>query len=116
MSQQQVQHTRAIPLLDQIYQRGYWRVVIHPGRFAQERIAVPWLYPLLVECSVLLRCWDFPQTALAEPRTQIDWIECDSDYGLYLEYWRFYQSGQFVDVHGMTEDWRDRSRFFPPYP
>lgn len=42
-----------------------------------------------------------------------DWIDQESEWNDYLEYWRFYQSGQFIDFRGVKEDWRDRTRLSP---
>ena len=39
----------------------------------------------------------------------MDWIGQESEWERYLEVWRFYQSGQFVDLSGMREDWESES-------
>ena len=101
----------AIPVLQRIRERGYWRVVIRPGSFERERIPFSALYPLLAERVVRFRGWEFPQL---EPYGEFDpgqdWIAHGSErYGKYLEYWRFYQSGQFVDFEAIAEDWHDQS-------
>ena len=105
----------AIPVLKKIRERGYWRVVIRPGSFERERIPFPALYPLLAERVVRLRGWEFPQLEpFGEYNRGLDWIAHGSErYGKYLEYWRFYQSGQFVDFEGMAEDWGDQSMLAP---
>lgn len=102
-------------LRDKIQSRGYWRVVIRPGTFAEARISdISALYPMLQKRSVELRGWDFPHV---DPHTNChmdkDWIGQESEWEHYLELWRFYQSGQFVDIAGMPEDWRDQSRLWP---
>ena len=43
-----------------------------------------------------------------------DWISQERQLEWYLEVWRFYQSGQFVDVRGIEEDWWDNSTLSPP--
>ena len=106
------------PLLGKIRERGYWRVVIRPGRFEQSRIPnISSLYPLLQERVVRLRGWYFPH--LEEDgryRTGLDWIEEASEYTYHLEYWRFYQSGQFVDYAGLFEDWGMLDEYFDLQP
>ena len=90
------QETRvASPLLEKIRKRGYWRVVIRPGRFEQEQVAdITRLYPLLHERVVRLRGWDFPHLDTRRGyRTGLDWIAQKSQREHYLEYWRFYPSG-----------------------
>lgn len=103
-------------LLEKIRSRGYWKVVIHPATFMEKRVSnIAELYPLLQKISVQLRGWDFPhldtQTKLHIDK---DWIGQDPEWEEYLELWRFYQSGQFVDFMGLDEDWRDQSKLRPP--
>jgi len=103
-------------LLDKIRSRGYWRVVIRPQTFVEKRISqITELYPIIQNTSVQLRGWDFPH--LDEPHTQthidIDWIGQESEWENLLEIWRFYQSGQFIDIAGMQEDWYDQRRSIP---
>ncbi|GAI33014.1 unnamed protein product, partial [marine sediment metagenome] len=37
----------------------------------------------------------------------------ESDWEQFLEIWRFYQSGQFIDITGMNEDWYDQRHSIP---
>lgn len=102
-------------LIDKISSRGYWRVVIRPQRFVEKRISqITELHPIIQNTSVQLRGWDFPHL---DPHTQtridIDWIGQESEWENYLEIWRFYQSGQFIDITGMHEDWYDQRRSIP---
>jgi hypothetical protein len=102
-------------LLKKIRSRGYWKVIIHPASFLEKRVAnISDLYPLLQKNSVQFRGWDFPHLDSGEePRFDIDWIEQGSEWEQYLEWWRFYQSGQFNDFMGMDEDWLDQSSLSP---
>jgi len=102
-------------LLDKINSRGYWRVVIRPQTFVEKRISqITELYPIVQNTSVELRGWDFPHL---DPHTQthidIDWIGQESEWEIFLEIWRFYQSGQFIDIAGMHEDWYDQRHSIP---
>jgi len=60
---------------------------------------------------VQLRGWDFPHL---DPREQAhiynDWIQQESEWEEFLEVWRFYQSGQFIDFAGIPYDWQDQSQ------
>lgn len=97
-------------LLEKIRSRGYWRVVIHPASFVEKQVAnISDLYPLLQKISVELRGWDYPHLDVHTP-LHIDkaWIQQSSESNQYLELWRFYQNGQFVDFIGMEEDWLDQ--------
>ncbi len=102
-------------LLEKIRSRGYWKIVIHPAAFLEKRVEnISDLYPILQKMSVELRGWDFPHL---DPhiryRIDKDWIEQSSEVDQYLEMWRFYQSGQFVDFLGMDEDWLDQFHGWP---
>ncbi|HEX5504095.1 MAG TPA: hypothetical protein VFW96_15825 [Thermomicrobiales bacterium] len=103
----------ASPLLAKIRERGHWRVVIRPGRFERERIPdIAALYPLLRERAVRLRGWQFPQVTVGQDyRIGLDWIDKEVEVREYVEYWRLYQSGQFLDVAGLPIDWLDHSAF-----
>ena len=102
-------------VLEEIKSRGYWRVAIHPGTFTEKRVAnISDLYPILQKTSVQLRGWGFPHLDSKE-NVQIDsdWIGQESKWHQYLEFWRFYQSGQFIVFLGFDEDWRDNSEVWP---
>jgi len=102
-------------LLDKIRSRGYWRVVIRPQTFIDKRISqITQLLPILQNTSVNLRGWDFPHLdPHTKTRVDIDWIGQESEWEGLLEIWRFYQSGQFIDIAGMNEDWYDQRRSIP---
>lgn len=102
-------------LLERIKSRGYWRVVVRPQTFIEKRISeITDLYPIIQNTSVNLRGWDFPHLDHhSQVHIDIDWIGQDSEWETFLEIWRFYQSGQFVDIAGMHEDWYDRRGSIP---
>lgn len=104
------------PIFKKIRSRGYWKVVIRPNHYNKSLISnFTTLYPIIAQRAVRLRGWDFPQVEVgSEPERGLDWIAQSSEYDYYLEYWRFYQSGLFVDYSAMTDDWRDQSKFSPP--
>jgi len=102
-------------LLDKIRSRGYWRVTIRPKSFIEKRIQnISALYPIVQKASVELRGWDFPHIdQRTNTHIDIDWIKQESEWQQFLELWHFYQSGQFVDIAGMPEDWYDQSTLWP---
>ena len=102
-------------LLEKIRSRGYWSVVIHPATYVEKQVEnISDLHPILQKISVELRGWDFPHLDVHTPlHIDKDWVEQASKSNQYLESWRFYQSGQFVDFIGMEEDWLDQ---FPDWP
>ena len=103
-------------LLEKIRSRGHWRVVIRPGTFVEKRVSnISALYHILQKTSVQLRGWDFPHLdTRLQTHIDDDWIGQEPVWEEYLESWRFYQSGQFVDFMGMEEDWGDQSTLSPP--
>ena len=98
-------------LLNKIRSRGYWKVVIHPANFVEKRVVqIASLYPILEKNSVQLRGWDFPHLDVhSHPKIGLDRIEQGSKWEQYLEFWRFYQSGQFIDFFALDEDWVDQA-------
>lgn len=98
-------------LLEKIRSRGHWQVIIRPTTFLADRIPdIRHLYPLVQHCSVHLRGWDYPHVdRQTGPVIGKDWVGQEFEWEEYLEVWRLYQSGQFVHLFGMEEDWRERS-------
>lgn len=99
------------PLVEKIRSRGHWRVVVRPKHFVERRVPqAASLLPIIERCSVQLRGWDYPHVDRQgrSPRGQ-RWVGQGTDWSHYVEYWRFYQSGQFVHLFGLREDWLDQS-------
>ena len=98
-------------LLEKIRSRGYRRAIIRPGNFVERRVSnISALYPLLQKISVQLRGWDFPHLDTPnELHIDLDRIEQEVDRSYHIELWRFYQSGQFVHISALAEDWFDES-------
>jgi hypothetical protein len=93
------------PLLAQIRQRSYWRVVIHPGDFRADRIPLDALSPLLEHCAFRSRIWELPPLPANEGFARgEDWIESAARREAPRDYWRFYQSGQFLYYGSLGED------------
>lgn len=95
-------------LLDQIKSRGYWRIVIRPVAFDANRI------PMLLQCEELIRTmqvrnrgWYFPAISRDGISTGLDFVMSKSSAFMYREIWKFFQSGQFVCIRGLTEDWAE---------
>jgi hypothetical protein len=105
-------------LLDRIKEGGYWRVEIRPTRFVPDRLAdIAELYPLVEKLSVRFRGWDYPHVDPRNPpRIDRDWVGQEFAWAHYKEVWRLYQSGKFIHVFGLSEDWRDESEVWPAPP
>ena len=105
-------------LLEKIRSRGYWRVIIRPVAYIEDRIEhFPDLFGILLRTSVELRGLGFPNLGShSSVKRHRNWIQQECSLGQYLEVWRFYQSGQFVDVRGIEGDWADSYIAQPPQP
>lgn len=96
-------------LIEKIKKKGYWKVVIRPTVFKENKISnLDECNKIIESCIVSLRGWNYPHI----DKTGIkisgnDSIEsyCDSEWIGHFEYWRFYQSGQFIHYFAMREDY-----------
>ena len=107
-------------LLKKMRSRGYWKVIIRPTDFVENRIENPAdLYRLLDKSAAHTRHWRFgfphiqPESKTCREK---DWIGQEFQWGRYLELWRFYQSGQLVVFRGLYGDWADHAPATPPVP
>jgi hypothetical protein len=102
-------------LLSTIRKRGYWQVTIRPSTFLAKRIAnISALEGLLERCVVQIRGWDFPHIdPHARVNMDLDHIWQEFDWEDKKGIWRLHQSGQFVYVFSISEDWRDVSHWWP---
>ena len=100
-------------LVDTIRSVGHWRAVIRPTIFNDRRLAtLADCWQTLEAAQVRLRGWSFPYIDLRVNRGS--WVE--SGYGSppNEEYWRLYQSGQFLYYGALFENveevpWRSSS-------
>lgn len=97
------------PLHKKITTRGYWQVVIRPATLVEDRIVdYSQLFPLVEKNRVKLRGWDFPHIDYKAPVLKgPDWIGQEIEWQYMKDEWRFFQSGQFVQIMGIPLDWRD---------
>ncbi|MCU7492773.1 MAG: hypothetical protein HF312_17495 [Ignavibacteria bacterium] len=99
-------------LLEKIKSRGYWRINFQP-------LKIDIKFDLLKECkdivlknAVNLRGWDYPHVPLRNDENgailkKNNFVEGFEDFGNHKEFWRMYQSGQFLYYRGLREDWFD---------
>lgn len=95
----------------------HWRVTYRPATYVENRIeSLSRCYAIVSREQVRLRGWDFPylpasRAELVEGRR---WIGAWSNFMGHIEYWRFYQSTQFLylgAVREVSEDgWREKLR------
>lgn len=91
-----------VPVLD----HPHWRVNFRPSVYVSNRL------PTLSACldtldktRVRLRGWDFPHVPSRPPELVYgdNWIAGWSDFMGHVEYWRFYQSTQFLYLGAVRE-------------
>ena len=101
-------------VLDKIKSRGYWHVAIRPAEFVENRIeSLGKCKELIRELAVHFRGWDYPHyDTRNQPTSGIDYVEQSLDWQDKIEFWRFYQSGQFVHYFGIWEDWQDQRTLY----
>jgi len=98
-------------IIQKITKKGYWKVILRPVSFKEKRI------PTLEDCKeiinsskVSLRGWDYPHIGgidkIRVAGNDSIHLTCDWKEGGHFEYWRFYQSGQFIHYFSMREDYR----------
>lgn len=99
-------------LLTKLKSRGYWQFIIRPSLFNESTIStLDICHQLIRENKVSLRGWDFPHYPdySRECTNNVGFIECGIDWSYFVEYWRFYQSAQFVFLKGFWEDWNEQA-------
>ncbi len=99
-------------ILERIRSRGNWLVRIRPSTYDATRlVSLPDLERAVRDSSVALRGWSYPQ--YDEPTRLAGYVEETTDWQHEIEVWRAFQSGQFVSLNGLSEDWRDNSEIWP---
>ncbi len=98
-------------VLTKIKSHGYWKIVIRPTAFEEERFNLPECLKKIRESKVTLRGWDYPHVSRRNPPyiAGTDYWESITDFEYYKEIWRIYQSGQFVHLFACHEDWLGES-------
>lgn len=101
--------------INKIKSRGYWKLIIEPvldlERFFEHEIDGK---RFVDNCKVSLRGWDYPHvptTRGTEENYQISngQVSSFTDWNHFKECWTYYQSGQFVHIFGLCEDWFSES-------
>jgi hypothetical protein len=104
------------PIVADIRSKAFWRILVHPLSYSDTNVSsFSALEPIITRSSVRIRGWDFPHISdrdggIVPNQT---FIERVTNWQHYLEYWRFYQSGQFIYLGGVAYEWRERSELWP---
>jgi hypothetical protein len=94
-------------VLATIRSRGYWHVQLRPTTFEKQRVpAIVDLEHAVRRARVELRGWDYPHVSQRDGIARHgDYIQGVVSWQTHHEVWRLFQSGQFVHVFAMREDW-----------
>lgn len=113
-------HNRSSDQLDVaglIRTRGFWHVIIRPATYDPGFVPYVELEHLIASTRVSIRGWDLPHVEDPNPiQRGSTWIGRDVAWDYHLEVWRLYQSGQFVHLNSLRNDWHDRSALSPAPP
>jgi len=106
-------------IIKKIKARGYWEVRLTPMRFNPTLIDErKKLIELIEKAHVRLRGWYYPHIShwssptTRKPIVGSNYIEGGVEWDIFIEFWRFYQSGQFVHIFNMHEDYMEGSGLF----
>lgn len=90
-----------------------WRVNVRPESYNAELISsLAECFQIVEQTKLSLRGWDYPHLShRANERGQgSNWVASWSEFGGRNEYWRLYQSGQFLHLFSVEEatnpEWR----------
>ena len=96
--------------IKKIKSKGYWHVTTRPSTYKENRIhSLDRCKEIISSSKVLLRGWDYPHVdpnGLFIAGNNSIHSSCDWAEGPKFEYWKFYQTGQFVHYFSMREDLR----------
>lgn len=91
--------------LEEIKSHAYWRVNIRPLEFKKDRIQTLSETRKIVEESIVkLAGWNYPHLYEPETVNGEDWVQSGIDFEDFIEFWKFYQSGQFIHYFALHED------------
>lgn len=103
-------------LVEKIRSRGYWDVEIRPTVFDPTRVEYEDLEAVIERVAVRMRGWPVPMVDYQSPWLRgNDWVGQDVDALLvsHLEAWRFFTSGQFVQLRAISADWGEHDVIAP---
>jgi hypothetical protein len=84
----------------------HWRVNFRPQVYKEELIpSLQRCVEIIEQTKLSIRGWDYPHFSRRDLERELgqNWIASWSDFRNRNEYWRFYQSGQFLHLFGIDE-------------
>jgi hypothetical protein len=102
-------------LIEKIKSRGYWRINFQPI-FCEQKLKLSECRELVEGNKVLLRGWDYPHCPVGDDKDS-GLVPCQNyyegwiDYWNMIEFWRMYESSQFLHYLALREDWAEDDGF-----
>jgi len=104
-----------IDLPTPVLEHPHWRVNFRPAEYREDMISsLGKCFEIIEKTKLRLRGWDYPHLSgrEAERGQGTNWVYSWSDFLGSYEYWRFYQSGQFLHLFSIREaiesEWREK--------
>jgi hypothetical protein len=89
-----------------VLEHPHWRVNYRPSTYVVDRLpSLSDCWEVLKRTSVRLRGWDFPHIPPRDAERDYGdtWVGGSSDFMGHVEYWRLYQSTQFLHLGSVRE-------------
>lgn len=107
-------------LLDDIKGAGHWRINFRPTAPLAEKLSIKLCREAVSTSNVELRGWDYPHVLLRQDEHSgyangENFFEAWTSFMTHREFWRMYQSGQFLHYRAMWED-REEHHGLPERP
>lgn len=100
-------------LLSDIKSRGYWRIEMHSTEFQDNRLSSrAAMEKIMSGATVSLRGWPYPYFSANETNYNGKWLEGQVNWSYHKEYWRLYESGQWLHYLGLSGAWITREELF----
>ncbi|MGR0329634.1 hypothetical protein ACUU9X_16630 [Bacillus cereus] len=96
-------------ILEKIKSKAYWRIIIRPMEYNKYSIeSLSQIREVIQENQVKLSGWNYPHTNQSTLNNGHNFVESSTDFSTHIEYWKFFQSGQFAHLISMGEDWLEQ--------
>lgn len=95
-----------IKLPAQVIEYPHWRVNFRPNDYKEDLIpTLSKCFDIIEKNKLSLRGWDYPHLSRRnnEREQGNNWVASWSSFMGHHEYWRFYQSGQFIHLFSVRE-------------
>jgi hypothetical protein len=100
-------------LLTEIKSRGYWRIEVRSTEYQDRRLPNrAAMEKLMSGATVSLRGWPYPYFSANETTYNGKWLEGQGSVLYHKEYWRLYESGQWLHYLGLSGAWITREELF----